>query len=73
METPGDDIVPASCSPESSPPSEPAVAPGTLAPESAPPPPFYQRPALRTAAVVFGVVLFLVAIGLLLPSPFWRF
>ncbi len=76
MNTPGDDVLPPDLGPDPAaapPPPESAVPAGEPAPELPPPPPFYRRPAFQRTVVALGVLLFLFALGLLLPSPFWRF
>ncbi len=72
MDTPGDDILPPTPPPEAAAPPPELPPPEGLEAEPAPPR-FYRRPAFQRAAVVIGVILFLIVIGLLLPSPFWRF
>ncbi len=59
---------------ESAPPPGPALPTGAEVPPLEPAlPPFYRRPAFRRALVAVGVLVFLFVLGLLLPSPFWRF
>lgn len=88
MSAPGDDVRPSRPADETPSPlaaeaGAPAGEPGLELPAEAaasmpgsevpPRPPFYRRSGFRKAVVALGVLLFLFALGLLLPSNFWRF